>query len=269
MNAQTALQRLRAEAHVSVSSLTAYLTCPNKYLHRYILQTPPAHRPGALALGSALHEALAYFYRGLMETRQEPSLEELEAAFHDAWHHQLDGSTPILFGGKETADTALDTGINLVRTFHEHAPRNHKVVGVEEPFAVEIQAPTGKVLAEKLVGVFDAVVETTDGNFTILEHKSAKRRYTGARLANDIQVTAYALAAPLVGLGQANVVLQVLLKTKQPALELYNPVRTDQDRQDLLYIITGVMTAIRAGSFYPKRDWWCQGCPYQAQCLAG
>ena len=269
MKAQTALHLLRAEEHVSVSSITAYLTCPTRYLHRYILKTQPAHRPGALVLGTALHEALAHFYRRLMETRQEPSLEELEATFHDAWHHQLDGPTPILFGYKETADTALETGINLVRTFHEHAPRNHKVVGVEEPFAVEIQSPTGEVLAEKLVGVFDAVVENTDGSFTILEHKSAKRRYTEARLANDIQVTAYALAAPLVGLGQANVVLQVLLKTKSPALELYHPVRTDQDHQDLLHIITGVMTAIHAGSFYPKRDWWCQGCPYQAPCLAG
>ena len=88
-----------------------------------------------------------------------------------------------------------------------------------------------------------------------------------ARVA--IRSTGYTLAAPLVGLPDAGVTLQVLLKTKQPALELYHPTRTDRDRQDFIQIISGVLCAIKIGAFYPIRDWPCQSCPYAGPCMAG
>ena len=269
MNGQAALAVLRAESHVSVSAITCYLQCPRAHEHRYILHTPPSHRSGALAFGSAMHTALALLYRRLMEGQPEPSSAELEAAFADAWHRELGSSVPVLLDAAETEDTALDRGVKLVRLFHARAARPHRVVAAEEPFSVELCDPiTGVVLDERLVGVFDAVVQEGD-SYQVLEHKTGARRWSQDRLAFDLQVSAYALAAPLMGFGQADVCIQLLLKTKEPALELYHPFRAERDLQELLLTVTGVLVAAQARAFYPVRGWHCRGCPYAGPCLAG
>ncbi len=266
----SALAILRAEQHISVSAITSYLRCPMAHAHRYIHKTTPSHRPGVLAFGSAIHTALALFYSRLMEGQLEPSAEELAASFADAWRRQFDGDIPVLLDGKATPDSLKDKGVEMIKVFHEQAPRPRKVIGVEEPFSIEILDPhTGTPFTERLVGVFDAVVQAEDNTHRILEHKTAARRWGRQRLEHDLQVTAYSMAAPMVGLPNASVTLQVLLKTKQPALEVYHPTRTDRDRRDLLHLVSGVLCAIKVGAFYPSREWWCSGCPYAGPCIAG
>jgi len=265
-----ALAALRAEEHISISAIGTYLRCPAQYAHRYIWRTPPSHRAAALAFGSAVHEALALFYARLMEGLEEPTVEELAASFSDRWTLELEGNPPVLQDGKNTPDSIRDQGVALITVFHEQVPRPHRVLGVEEPFSIEVIDPhTGAAFSERLVGVFDAVVQDEEGSCRVLEHKTAARRWSKTRLDHDLQVTGYTLAAPLVGLSDATVTLQVLLKQKQPALELYNPTRTDRDRQDLLQVISGVLCSIKIGAFYPVRDWPCQSCPYAGPCMAG
>jgi putative RecB family exonuclease len=264
-----ALALLRAEKHISASAITCWLQCSRQFEHRYLLGTPPSHRSGALAFGSAIHTALALFYRRLMK-HEEPASEEFEAAFADAWRVELAYPLPVLLDKNETEDRLLDLGVSLVRFFHGNIERPHKVVGVEEPFSVEISNPTtGQVHEERLVGVFDAVVQDSDGSFRVVEHKTGARRWSEDRLAFDLQISAYALAAPLVGLGDAGVTVQLLLKTKAPALEVYHPRRNERDKRDLLQVLTGVLTAVHAGAFFPRRDWHCRGCPFAGPCLAG
>jgi len=267
---RTALAVLREENHLSISAINTYRRCSRQYEHRYILRTPPSHRSGALAFGGAIHIALAFFYGRLMEQQPEPTADELQQAFTDAWRRELDGPTPVLLDKNETPESLLDKGIGLMRVFHEQAERPARVAGVEEPFSIELcDQETGEVLHPRLVGVLDAVVEDLPGVFRILEHKTASRRYAETHLSHDLQVTAYTLAAPMLGLGDAKVSLQVLLKQKTPALEVYHLTRTRRDHQDLLHTVAGVHRAIEAGAFFPARDWWCCGCPFAGPCLAG
>ena len=265
-----ALAALRAEEHISISAIGTYLRCPAQYAHRYVYRTPASHRAGALAFGTAIHTALALFYSRLMEGQPEPTAEEMADSFSDTWTHQLEGNSPVLLDGKDTPDSARDKGVAMIKVFHEQAPRPHKVLGVEEPFSIEVLDPrTSTPFTERLVGVFDAVVQDEDGTCRILEHKTAARRWNQTRLDHDLQVTGYTLAAPMVGLSDASVTLQVLLKTKKPALELYHPARTDRDRQDFLQVISGVLCAVKVGAFYPIRDWPCSSCAHAGPCMAG
>ena len=264
------LAALRAGPHVSVSAITTYLRCSAAHAHRYLHRTAPTHRPGALAFGAAVHTALALFYSRLMAGQPEPSAETLAACFSDAWQRQLHGDIPVLLDGRATPGSLEDKGAQLLRVFHEQAPRPHRVLGVEEPFSIEVIDPrTGTPFSERLVGVFDAVVQDADGTLRILEHKTAARRWGRMRLDHDLQVTAYSLAAPMVGLPGAAVTLQVLRKSEPPVLDLHHPTRTDRDRDDLLDVLAGVLRAIHAGAFYPVRSWWCGSCPYAGPCLAG
>lgn len=273
MTGAAALAQLREEHHISASAITTYLRCPRQSEFR-LLKTEPAHRPGSVSFGSAIHAALAVFYRHLLRVEEAP-VEEVHEVFADAWRHELEHPVPVLLDEGETPESMQSKGLALLAVFHEKAERPHRVLDVEAPFAVELCDPaTGEVLPVKLVGVFDAVVQDAgvqcaDCATHILEHKTAARRWSADKLAFDHQVTAYSLAAPLMGFGNADVRIQVLLKQKKPDLEIHTTRRTAHDHRDLLQVIRGVTTAIDAGAFWPNRDWWCRSCPYAGPCMAG
>jgi len=269
MSANPALAVLRQEAHVSVSSVGCYLRCPEQYFHRYIARTPPSHKSSALAFGSAIHTALALFYTQLMHSRPEPSPEELAAHFSDAWTRELGSPLPVLFDKADSADSLRDKGVALVNLFHAEAPRPHRVIGVEEPFSIEVYDPTtGEVFDERLVGAVDAIAQDDLGQYHLLEHKTGARKRS---FDHDLQGAVYTYVAPRIGLGDnVSVTYQLLTKTKTPALHVEAVSFTDADRHDAQRTIAGVLTAVRAGAFYPRREqaWVCQGCPYAHACVA-
>jgi putative RecB family exonuclease len=263
------LKLLRAERHISVSSISSYLKCPRQYEHRYVLGTPSEHRDASLAFGSSIHAALAVFYSALRDGKPEPTVEELSDRFRSTWQQELCSDPPILFGDKESSDSLAETGTSMLSCFLQSASRPCTVVEVEMPFSIELVDDRSGMVLPPLVGVFDAVVQDEDGSYTVLEHKTAARRWTSDRLSFDPQITGYHVAAPQMGLGNAQVAIQLLVKTKTPSFEVYTPARTDADRRDFLDTAIGVLRAVQAGSFYPRRDWFCRSCPYASGCLAG
>jgi len=270
MSGANELAHLRAQPHVSFSAISSYLRCPRSYEARYVRRVPPATRAASLAFGTAIHEALAIFYAALRDGRPEPAYEDLVGVFDVAWKRQLAEQPPVLFDERDTADSLAEAGAKLLDCFLAQAPRPAEVLAVEAPFSIEIADPdTGEVLPERLVGAFDVVVRDADGACRILEHKTGARRWTEDRLAYDLQPSAYTLAAPELGFGDADVTIQLLLKTKAPAFETYAVARTEQDRCDLRRVVCGVLAAIRAQAFYPVRDWPCRSCPYAGPCVTG
>lgn len=269
MHAATAIKLLFSEEHISVSSLGTFVRCPRSYRYRYVDRIPAESRASSLAFGSAIHTVLAFYYGKLRDIEPEPTAEELAAVFMDAWKEQLRRDIPVLFADKEDEGSLADLGVRMLAVFLEKAPLPAEVVEVEMPFSIEIIDPeTGEVLP-RLVGVMDAVVKDRDGAYRVLEHKSGARRWTDDKLAYDHQITAYGLAAPQLGLSNAAVTVQLLLKQKTPSLELYTPTRTDADRRDLVDTAVGVLRAVKAGAFWCNRDWMCKTCEYAARCVAG
>lgn len=270
MSTSNVIKLLFAEEHLSASAIGKYLRCPRSHYFRYVERRTPESRASALVFGSAVHTALGYFYSAHRNHRAEPGIEELTDIFRGAWAEGLDDGPPVLFGDDEDADKLTDMGVAMLGIFLKKAPFYRDVIEVELPFSIELADPdTGEVLP-RLVGVLDAVVREKDGGYAILEHKTAAKRWTDDKLAFDLQLTAYSLAAPQLGFGDdAAVVVQVLLKTKTPDLVLYRPHRSDADRRDLVHIVRGITRAVRAEAFHPIRDWHCRGCEYASACVAG
>jgi hypothetical protein len=69
-----------------------------------------------------------------------------------------------------------------------------------------------------------------------------------------------------IGLGDVGLRLQVLTKTKKPAMVVENTERGDKDIQDFLATVVGVLRAVDAGVFYPVRTSMCGGCAFQRRC---
>ena len=140
------------------------------------------------------------------------------------------------------------------------------VVGVEVPFAIDINDPvTGEVLEEKLIGALDLVVRESEKHI-VVEHKSAAKKWSADQIKHDIQLSAYKLVAGELGLGDVGLRLQVLTKTKKPAMVVENTERGDKDIQDFIATVVGVLRAVDAGVFYPVRTSMCGGCAFQKAC---
>ena len=255
------LREAREALHVSVSQLRAYTLCSQKYYFTYVLRTPPAHRPSALAFGSAIHEALAAFYQQIAADGVRLGVEEVSAVFDAAWDGELAREPVVLFSEKESAEGLRQTGHAMLAAFIEDGFVPAEIVGVEVPFSLEVPGRE-----EALVGAFDLVGRDEEGRLVVVEHKSAARRWSDDQLQYDIQATAYTWAARELGLGTVDVVYQLLLKTKTPAVKTYRVQRGEADIAELTLTIDGVLRAVEAGAWWPTRGWACAGCAYAQSC---
>ena len=257
----TSLQEAREALHVSVSQLKSFLLCPARHRFQYVLRAEPSHRPSALAFGSAIHEALAAFYRELAHAGTRLDAKELAMHFDAVWDGELAREPEILFGDKESAEGLRETGHAMLAAFGTDGYVPAEIVGIEVPFSIPIPGRE-----EVLVGAFDLVGRDEDGRLVIVEHKTAARRWSDDQLQYDIQATAYTWAARELGLGDVDVVFQVLLKTKKPAVETYRVQRHEADILEFVRVIDGVMRAVEAGAWWPSRGWLCSSCSVARYC---
>jgi putative RecB family exonuclease len=254
--------------YISVSQVKTYLKCPRQYELKYVRGLEPAFVPVALAFGIAIHAALAHFYRTIKTTGAPPSLEEVQSVFADCWAAARDGHVPLQVEGDDDASDLREKGERMLAVFYAESMKAPvpNVLAVEEKFSVPLYDPvSGELLEEKLVGFFDLLVQD-DEALTIWEHKTAARSWTQDQLRYDLQVTAYILAAKTLGLGEARVRLQILTKTKVPALVIEELHRGERDERDLLVTVASVLKSIDVGAFHPVRSWACKTCTYAGPC---
>jgi putative RecB family exonuclease len=255
---------------ISVTQIKQYLRCSRAYELRYVRGVAPAFLPVPLAFGSAIHAALAAFYGLTRATGAVPGLERLQQVFTDAWTKASTGPVPLQVDqdDDDKLGEQLDKGIAMLGIFYEYAVAQPLPVVdlIEHGFTVDVHDPdTGEVLEEKLTGVIDLVLQE-DGHRVICEHKSSARKFSLDQLRYDIQPTAYAFAAEAQGWGEVGLRYQILTKTKKPALQVEEIHRDEQDREDFLRTVVGVLRAIDCGAFFPVRGWQCKGCQYGHAC---
>ena len=251
---------LREQLHVSVCQIKTYLICPRKYELSYVRGIEPAFIPVPLVFGSAFHAALGHYYLKLQETRCGPPLEAVVQAFVDQWNVTTTGPVPL----REEDGPAdhLDRAAQMLAVFHAHAKASPpaKVDAVELPFSIELHDPdSGDPLEEKLVGAMDLV--TVKGKKrTVVEFKTAAKRWSRDQVAFDLQLTAYRLAARQLDLGDVGLRLEVFTKTAKPAVQVEELRRGPADEEDLLRTVASVLRAVDVGAFHRVRGWACRGC---------
>jgi hypothetical protein len=251
----------------SVSQLKSWLRCSRAYEYRYIRGADPEFVPVPLAFGSAFHEALAHHYRWLKAGEPSPSLEASKQRFVDSFTAARNGPVPLQNHDDEGESFELlqAKGLAMVEAALVHPLASSKVVAVEQTFTVDLHHPdTGEVLDVKLLGVVDLVID--EGHRTIVEHKTAARKYTADQLMFDVQPSAYAYAAGQMGWGDVGLKFNVVTKTKVPAVQVEDLRRDDNDIDDFLRTAVGVLTAVEAGVSFPVRGWGCKGCQFKARC---
>lgn len=270
--ADTLRETIGDDLYVSVSQVKSFMLCPRQFELRYVRGLEPEFVPRALAFGTSFHAALARHYVDLRDVGEAPPVEKLIETFKTAWELKKSGLVPLekTDDEDEPKTDPVDLAAKMLVKFDEHAEAVEKdvvVKAVEQPFTITLFEPdTGEVQEEKLVGVMDLVTEE-NGVTTVVEHKTAAKKYGADQLRFDHQVTAYQLGMrEQFGFNDVGLKYQVITKAKNPQVQVENVTRSMSDEDDFRRVALGVLKSIDAGVSYPVRGWQCRSCPYQSAC---
>jgi hypothetical protein len=113
-------ERAMNRPHWSYSQLSQYLRCPLQYYFERVLKLERQVIPSNMALGSAVHAALAEYHRHLQFNQPVPD-RCVQQAFLNAWDHN-EGRQSIQFRDGETRDDAIAQGVTLLEAYLQEPP---------------------------------------------------------------------------------------------------------------------------------------------------
>ncbi|TMB95058.1 MAG: PD-(D/E)XK nuclease family protein, partial [Chloroflexi bacterium] len=108
---------VRRQPHVSFTKIDQYLRCPLKYRFTYLDRLEPDFVPVALAFGSGIHGAAAFFFRGTGQG-ERPSVAAVQGYFEALWKLESE-HRPLRFGERETKESLLDLATRMLAVLCE------------------------------------------------------------------------------------------------------------------------------------------------------
>ncbi|MGO9566594.1 MAG: RecB family exonuclease [Desulfomonilaceae bacterium] len=253
-------EQVQEKPHLSYSQINCYMTCPLKYRYNYIDKIEPPFVSSALVFGSCIHEAVGSFYQSCLEG-DSLSPSQVHDVYRQAWESHSKEQTVRFFNG-DAVETLTTKAKRMLEVFHEAFDPSAQIIGIEEPFEVDL----GKRMPP-LVGWIDAVEMAPDGTVSVIDLKTASKRYSDNTVHSNLQLTCYSLGAKVLGFnGETRFRLDVLLKTQNPELIRYQTTRNDADRERFVKLVKSVWQGIKKEVFFPKTDWQCGQCPFLDNC---
>jgi putative RecB family exonuclease len=248
--------------HLSASQINLYLLCSLKYRFQYLDELPKPFRPSALALGSSIHAALAWFHQQVQKGNGI-TLEKVWKIFEADWYAQrID--TKILYDGSQTEASLNVIGKELLRVYLERPEK--RVKGAEVSFTIPLKRPAnGEQLPVNLEGFIDLI--TADE--AIVEFKTSGQAMSSFDVDNHLQLTAYSYAYEALFQRPATALRIVdLVKAKKPKMVVLESVRTKADHDRFFWLAKAVLQGIRSRVFIPRTGFWCRDCEYTQPCRA-
>jgi putative RecB family exonuclease len=246
--------------HLSYSQINCYMTCPLKYRFHYIDKIEPSFVASALTFGSCIHEAVGTFYQSCLEG--DPlSASQVHDVYRQSWETYSKEQKIRFFNG-DTVETLNAKAKRMLDVFHQSFDPSMQIIGIEEPFEFDL----GKRIPP-LVGYIDAVELAPDGTVSIVDLKTASRKYSDNMVHSNVQLTCYSIGAKVLGFnGNTRFRLDVILKTQNPEVIKYETSRTDADRERFLKLVKSIWLGIKKSVFFPKADWQCGQCSFIDRC---
>lgn len=260
----------KEEPHISYSQISTYRMCPLKYRFNYVDCLQPEFTPAALPFGSSVHEALAFYYRGLRDYKKPYSLEAILDVFETDWNLQNECNENIAFDNGDTKESILKKGLEMLKTFYTSVHPG-EILAVEVEFSLKHDNNNGhtKALPLPIVGTIDLIERTSEGVIAV-DHKTAARKYSDNKVDDDLQLTVYTCALSRSKLTNGDkefyARFDVLTKTKSPELISYYTTRNDNDFRKLMKLVREICYAIDQGVFFPNPGWQCGSCQYASEC---
>lgn len=221
---------------LSPSQVSTYLGCQFKWWARYGLGLP-SPRTAALALGSAVHAAIAENYRQKIETKRDLAEAGVVAVYREAWGREFDG---VELRDEEDAGGLVRMGEAMVKKYiDEAAPR-------VEPAAVELRVE-GEVGGVRVQGIVDVV--EVDG--TIVDIKTSAKSPSDVGADHRFQAATYVQLTPGAS-GAARI--ETLTKTKEVKFVSQAFTVNGADLMSTTVMYPLVAEGMRSGLYMPNRN---------------
>jgi hypothetical protein len=244
------------DVHLSHSQVSEFSQCPRRYhLHRR-LGLKPAFMPSGLLFGIAVHEALSLYHQMRLQGEQATP-DQLYQVFGKHW-----GATqlPIHYGSRETEAGLRATARNMLEHYVAEAEHTGEILAVEEAFVLRLSPEIPPIH-----GRIDLVEQDPERRLVLTDFKTAKSRSE----PDPEQLVLYREAIrdfDVTDKGSVTARYVCLLKTKTPAIAIYEPDIPETALPSLVSRYTEIWKAIESGCSFPIIGWWCRGCQWSKYC---
>jgi len=244
--------------HFSVSQLQTYLNCPASYYYGYVEKLDWEFQPADMILGKICHQAIADYHRSSM-TKQETVKQ-----FAQSWDKLLEKTDNLRFRSLDSVELT-NRGEQLIKLYCEQF-KSLNPEEVEMFFEIPLlDLATGQFGNQIVQGRIDLISDST-----VYEIKTSSRSANQDQADSSLQLTFYAWAYQyLFSQPAKQLKLIVLVKTKQPKIQVLTTTRTTKDFTRLYHLMTGAIEAINKNIFYPnlQSKFGCQNCQFKNACL--
>jgi putative RecB family exonuclease len=258
------ITELRRQPHLSASSVNDYIDCSLLYKFSRIDKIKPEFKSDNLEFGSAIHMALAEFYKQRM-IGTKMLLKEIHESFEGFWRELAEDNSDIEYSEGKDFETLLREGKELLTVWHNKLPENEfRVIAVEEPFLLSLRE-----LSVPILGYIDLLEEDESGTIIVTDFKTSGRAYSTDEVDKNLQLTIYQLAAKGNGYRNREILLKFdsLIKTKTPKFEQFWTSRSETEEKRAIKKIQAVWMGIHREIFIPNDTHWkCKGCGFKKHC---
>ncbi len=243
--------------YISYSQLQTFDICPLHYKLKYLLRIPTPSS-SAQSFGTSLHAALRDFFRDRMNGKKV-KIKDISSYLNRVWINEgYSSKTYEEYALKKAKDIL---GKYLDRNFNPD-DKNVKQIALEFPFQFRLKDI-------KVAGRIDRI-DQIGKTIEILDYKTGNNMLNDRQLAQDLQLTFYALAAMEVhddtlNRDPKNVLLSLYYLDQQKKL---TTSRTKEQLEEAKKIILEKVDAISKSDFKCSGSSICKNCEYKILCKA-
>ncbi len=241
---------------ISYSQIQTFDMCPMHYKMRYILKIPSAHA-AALSFGISMHNVMKDYYAALInkETVDEAVLGNI---LKRRWIREG-------YQSKSHEEAAFERAKEILGDYvRNNANQSSLPVALELPFQY-------KVGDLKVLGRIDRIDVNEDGRMEIIDYKTGENLPDEKKLATNLQLTMYALAASKINdsVFKHNAPENVLLYLYylESGVRL-TTTRTKEQLEEAEDLILKKVEEIANSSFECRGGIFCKTCEYKMVCQA-
>ena len=244
--------------YISYSQIQTFNICPLHYKLQYILKIPSSPN-AALSFGSSAHATLKDFYQKLLQgniLKTEDIIPILEKQWIDEGYsnqaHQ-----------KEAFEKAKFILLQYLKTNLTKDAK--KTIGIEIPFKFFIKFGKAEL---KIAGRIDRVDKIDEHKIEIIDYKTGSNLPDEKKLAENLQLTLYALAATKVNDSIFNrkpedIILSLHYLEEEKKL---TTTRTAKQLEEAKTKILEIVEEIEKSDFACSGSSFCQNCEYKMLC---
>ncbi len=243
----------RSITYLSYSQIQTFEICPLHYKLRYILKIPTP-QSSAQSFGTSVHATLRDFYQNHLNGKQLGQ-DEVYEILSKNWINEG-------YQSKDHQKKAFENAKKIITGYIKKEFNKHtKPAALETPFIFNINGI-------KVGGRVDKVDNIGNNSIEIIDYKTGLNIPTEKKLAEDLQLTIYALAAtevkePVFNKTAENVKLSLYyLETQQK----FSTTRTKGQLEKAKEEIIKIAGLISASNFTCSKSLFCKNCEYKILC---